>query len=128
MVLLVKHVVRVEVSERVDRKRVTVRRVHSRPARSEVRHIDPHKTARLADTMNLLERGDDIGQVLEHVVEVDLVGARGVERLGDDIEIVDDVCAGRRVDVDAGGTGSFLGAAPEIEDHSPRPYGTAELP
>src|ERR1019366_492156 len=69
-----KDVRRVEVAERINREGVTVRRIDGCPAGAEIRHVDPHQATGLPDPMNLFHCGHDVGEMLEHIVEVDLIG------------------------------------------------------
>ena len=62
--------------------------------------------------VNLFESGDHIGEMLEHVVEIDLISGRRLEWIGDNVKIVNHVGTERRVDINADCTGPLLGAQP----------------
>ena len=78
--------------------------VERRPARPEIGNIDPHDASALPDAMDLFHRRDNVLEMFEHVVEIDGFGARRLERVWKDVEIVDDVGTRRRIDVDTYGT------------------------
>ena len=90
-----------------------------------MRHCDVHDGAISCDAVDLLERSNDVVQVLDDVVGVDLIEGVIAKRPRHPVEIVDDVGAHPVADVEIDGAGERPGATSEVESLRDDHYGVA---
>src|SRR5689334_12060268 len=81
-----------------------------------VRRFDANRAAGADQAMKLLHRPDHVIDVFDDVDGGEAVEGAVGERVGEAIEIGEDVGAAGRIAVEADGAGLFMNAAADIED------------
>src|SRR5215469_12298892 len=81
-----------------------------------MRRFDPQAAAGLNQTVKLLHGADHVGQVFDHVDGAHTPEGVVRERVGEAVEIADDVGGAGRIAVDADRAGIFFNAAADVEN------------
>ncbi len=111
-------------AEGAERKTVEVlfvRRVAERAVIGVVRRFDADAAAGLHQPVEFLHGPDDIAQMLDYVDRTQAVEGAVGERIGEPVEIADDVGRAGRVDVDTNGALVLANAAADIQRSQENP-------
>src|SRR5262245_23300296 len=81
-----------------------------------VRSLDPDCAARFGQAMEFLHGADDVGYVLDHVDRHDPVEGAVGERIGEAIEIAENVGLAGGIAIDADRAGSLPDPAADVEN------------
>lgn len=108
-------IVRVEIGERIDTKKVAMGWVHERPAGTKIGKNDLDLGIWFADPVKFLHDLKDVVQVFQDIVGDDFVKEGSFEWIRKTVEVVNDIGVGVLIDVDADGPGPLFIAAPQVK-------------
>ncbi len=105
-----------EIIKGLQREVVNVGRIGIRINGSEVRRVDFHDGAGISDSMNFFHQRNGVRNMFDHMAKNDSVEGIVFNRIGEHVEIVNDVHAWKSGDVEAGGARRFSISTAKIKD------------